>query len=113
MGSVSSSSTFGSSINSDVVDGEIFKIFSIGVGLEIINKAENNSDRLLRPSTEGFSELSSLSGSTNSTKMFKIRDTSSMSEDILKVLFSLGNGEALDSVGSFIGVLIMDSEILG
>ena len=34
-----------------------------------------------------------------------------MGENILEVLFGLGKGESLDSLGSLVGVFIMDSEV--
>ena len=43
--------------------------------------------------------------------MLGVWDTSSVGEDILKVLLSLGNGESLDGLGSLVGVFIMDSEV--
>jgi hypothetical protein len=34
-----------------------------------------------------------------------------MGEDVLEVLFGLGNGESLDGLGSLVGVLIVDSKV--
>ena len=36
-----------------------------------------------------------------------------MGEDVLKILFGLGDGETLDGVGCFVGIFVVDSEILG
>jgi hypothetical protein len=113
MGSVGSSSALCSSVDGDVVDGEVFKVFSIGVGFQIVDQSEDNSDRLFRPSTESFSEFSSLSSSSDPTKVFEVGYTSSVSKNILEVLFSLGDGESLNGVGSLIGVFIVNSEVLG
>lgn len=54
-----------------------------------------------------------MSGSTDSTEMLKIWDTSSVGKDILKVLLGLGNSEALDGISSLVGVFIMNSEVFG
>jgi len=45
--------------------------------------------------------------------MLSIRDTSSMSENILEILLGLGDGETFDSFGSLVGVFIMNSEVSG
>lgn len=71
--SVSSSSTLSGSINGDVINCEVFKILGVGVWFKVINEAEHNSDWFFRPSTEGLAEFGSLSGSTDSTEMLKIR----------------------------------------
>ena len=96
-----------------MIDGEILQVFSVCVRFEVINKSQNNSDRLFRPSTKSLTELSGLSSSTDSTEMFKVRNASSVSEDVLEVLFGFGDGEALDGVGCFIGIFVVDSEIFG
>lgn len=43
--------------------------------------------------------------------MLGVGDASSVSKDILKILFGLGEGESLDSLGGLVGVFIMDSEV--
>ena len=111
VGSVCSSSALSSSINLDVINGEVFKVFSVGIGFEIINKSQNNLDWFLWPSSESFAELSSLSGSTDSSVVFCVGNTSSVSEDVLEILFSLGDSKAFHCFCSFISVFIMDSEI--
>ncbi len=45
--------------------------------------------------------------------MLEIRYTSSVSKDILEILFGFGDGETLDGVGGFVCVFIMNSEVLG
>ena len=42
MSSVSSSSAFSGSINLNMIDGKIFKVFSIGVGFEVVNESQDN-----------------------------------------------------------------------
>ena len=111
VGSVSSSAALSSSINLNVINRKIFKIFSIGVGLEVIYKTQNNLYWFLRPPSKGFSELSGLTSSTDSSVVFSIRYTSSMSQNILKILFGLGNWKAFNSLSSLIGVFIMNSEV--
>ena len=34
-----------------------------------------------------------------------------MGEDILEVLFSLGNGQSLDGFGGLVGILVMNSQV--
>ena len=111
MSSVSSSSAFCGSINLDVIDGKIFKVFSVGIGFEVIYESQNNLDWFLWPSSESFSELSRLSGSSDSSVVFSVRNTSSVSEDVLEILFGFGNGKTFNGFGSLISVFIMDSEI--
>jgi hypothetical protein len=43
--------------------------------------------------------------------MLEIWDTSSVGEDVLKVLFGLGDGQTLDGVGGLVCVFIMDPEV--
>jgi hypothetical protein len=96
-----------------MVDGEIFKVFSIGVRFQIVDQSEDNSDRLFRPSTESLTEFSSLPSSSNTTEVLEVGYTSSVSKNILEVLFSFGDGESLNGVGSLIGIFIVNSEVLG
>ena len=44
VGSVCSSSALCSSIDLDVIDGEVFQIFDVGVCFKVVNKAEDNLD---------------------------------------------------------------------
>ena len=111
MSSVSSSSAFSGSINLNMIDGKIFKVFSIGVGFEVVNESQDNLHWFLWPSSESFSELSGLSGSSDSSVVFSVRNTSSVSEDVFEILFSFGDSKAFDGFSSLISVFIMDSEI--
>jgi hypothetical protein len=52
-----------------------------------------------------------LSGSANASVVLGVGHASSVGKDVLEVLFSFSDGEALDSLGGFVGVLIMDSEV--
>ena len=113
MGSVSSSSALSGSVDSDVVNGEVLEVFSVGVRLQVVDQSQHDSDGLFWPSTEGFAELSGLTGSSDTTEVLKIWYASSVSEDVLEVLFGFGDGETLDGVGGFVGVFIMNSEVLG
>ena len=45
--------------------------------------------------------------------MLGVGDTSSVAKDVLKILLSLGDSEALDGFSGLVGVLIMDAEIFG
>jgi hypothetical protein len=45
--------------------------------------------------------------------VFGIGDASSVSEDVLEILFGFLNAESLDGFGGLIGVLIMNSKISG
>ena len=44
VGSIGSSSTLGGSVDLDVVDGDIFEVFGVGVGLHVGEESEDNSD---------------------------------------------------------------------
>jgi len=79
VGSVCSSTSLGSSINLDMIYGKVFEVFGIGVWFEVINKSQNDFDWFLGPSSQSFSELSGLSGSTDSSVVFSIGDASSVS----------------------------------
>ena len=111
MGSVCSSASFSSSINLNVIDGKVFEIFSVGIGFEVIYKSQNNFDWFFGPSPKSFSELSSLTGSTDSSVVFCVRNASSVSEDVLEILLSFGDGKTFDCFSGLISVFIMDSEI--
>ena len=45
--------------------------------------------------------------------MLGVGNTSPVSKDVLEILFSLGDSEALDGFSGLVGVLIMDAEIFG
>lgn len=108
---VSSSATFGCTINLNVINHQVLQILGVAIGFKVVHKSQDRSDGLLGPSTESLTELSSLTGSTDSAEVFGEGNTTSMSENILEVLFSFGDGETLDGFGSLIGILIMDAEI--
>jgi hypothetical protein len=42
--SISSSSTLGGSVDLNVINGDVFQIFRCGIGLQVVKKAENDSD---------------------------------------------------------------------
>ena len=52
-----------------------------------------------------------MSGPSDTSEVLGVGDASSVSKDILKILFGLGEGESLDSLGGLVGVFIMDSEV--
>ena len=112
MSSVCSSSSLGSSVDLDVLDGEVFEVLGVGVGLQVVDQTENNSDGLFRPSTKSLAEFLSLTGSSDTTEVFQIWDTSSVGQNVLEVLLGFGNGETLDGICGLVCVFIMDSEIL-
>ncbi len=113
MGSVRSSSALSGSVDSDVVDGEVLEVFSVGVRLQVIDQSQHDSDGFFGPSTEGLAELSSLAGSSDTAEVLEIGYASSVGNDVLEVLFGFGDGETLNGVGCFVGVFIMNSEVLG
>ena len=90
MGSVCSSSTLGGSVDLNVLDGEVFKVLGVGVGLQIVDQTEDDSDRFFGPSTESFTEFLGLSGSSDTTEVVQIGDTSSVGEDVLEILLGFG-----------------------
>ena len=111
MGSVGSSSTLGGSVDLDVVDSQVFNIFGVGISLHIIEEAQYYSDGFFWPSTHGYSEFGGLSGSTHSSEVLQVGNTSLVVEDIIHVLFGLDEGHSSHCVGSFVGILIVDSEV--
>lgn len=113
MCSVRSSSALGCSVHGNVIDAEVFEVFGVGVGFQVVDQSQNNSDGLFRPSTKSLTELGSLPGSTDTTEVLEVGYTSSVSKNVFEVLFSFGDGETLDSVGSFVGIFIVNSEVLG
>lgn len=111
VGSVGTTASLCSSINGDVIDGEVLKVFGVGVGFEVVDQSEDGLDGLFGPSTEGLAELSSLSGSTDTAEVGGVGDAASVSEDILEVLLGLGDAQALDCFGGLVGILVMNSEV--
>lgn len=111
MSPVGTTTSLGSSIDLHVINGQIFKVLGVGVGLEVVDQSKHNSNRLLGPSSEGLSELSSLASSTDTSVVSSVRNTSPVSEDILQILPGLGKSEPLYSLGSLVGILVMNSEI--
>ncbi len=109
--SVGTTASLGSSIDGNVINGEVLKVFRVGIGFEVVDQSEDGLHGLLRPSTKGLAELSSLSGSTNTSEVGGVGDAASVSEDILEILLGLGDGQALDSLGGLVGILVMNSEI--
>ena len=45
--------------------------------------------------------------------MLGVGNAASVGEDVLEVLFGLGDGESLDGFGGLVGILVVDSEISG
>ena len=111
MGSIGSSSSFSSCVSLHVLNRQIFEIFSIGIGFKVLDKAENNLHRFLRPSAHSFAEFGGLSSSADSPIMFGVWDAPSVGENIIEVFFGFGDGHTFDSFGSFVGVFIMSSDI--
>lgn len=100
-----------SSINSDVIDGEVLKVFRIGIGFKVVDQSEDGLDGLFGPSTEGLAELSSLSGSTDTAEVGGVGDATSVGEDILEVLLGLGDSQSLDGLRGLVGILVMNSQV--
>lgn len=111
VGPVGTTTPLGSSIDLHVINSQIFKVLGVGVGLEVVDQTKHNSNRLLGPSSEGLSELSSLASPTDTSVVSGVRNTSPVSEDIFQILPGLGDSESLYSLGSLIGILVMNSEI--
>lgn len=111
VGSVCSSASLGGSIDLNVVNDEVLHILSVSVGFDVVNETEDDSDWFLWPSSESFSELWGLTGSADATEVLGVRNTSSVGKDVLEILFSFGDSEALDGLSSLVGVLIMDAEV--
>ena len=44
VGSVCSSASLGGSVDLDVVDDEVLHIFSVGVGFDVVDESQDNSD---------------------------------------------------------------------
>lgn len=111
VGSVSTTASLCSSIDLDVIDGEVLKVFGISIGFEVVDQSEHDLHGLFGPSTEGLAELSSLSGSTDTAEVGGVRNATSVSEDILEVLLGFGDGQALDCFSGLVGILVMNSEV--
>jgi hypothetical protein len=95
----------------NVINGKVLKVLNVGVGLEVIDQSKYNLDWFLGPSSECFSELCSLSGSSNASVMLGVRNAASVSKDVLEVLFSLGDSKSLNGFSSLVGILVVDSKI--
>ena len=54
-----------------------------------------------------------MSGSSDASVVLGVRNASSVGKDVLEILFSFGDSEALDGFSGLVGVLIMDAEISG
>ena len=111
MCSISSSSTFSSSISLNMFNSKVLKVFSICVGFEVVDQSEHGLHGLFGPSSEGLAELSSLTGSADASEVGGVGDAASVGEDILEILFGLGDSQSLDGFGSLVGILVMNSEI--
>lgn len=111
MGPVGTTASLCSSVDGDVVDGEVLKVFGIRIGLKVIDQSKDDFDRLFRPSTESLAELSSLSSSTDTAEVGGIGDATSVGKDVLQVLLGLGNSQALHSLRGLVGILVMNSQV--
>ena len=91
MSSVGTTTSLCSSIDRDVINGKVLKVFSVCVGFKVVDQSEHSLHRLFGPSTESLAELSSLSSSTDTSEVGGVGDATSVSEDILEILLSLGD----------------------
>ena len=113
MSPVGTTTSLGSSIDLHVINGQIFKVLGVGVGLEVVDQSKHNSNRLLGPSSQSLAELSSLPSPTDSSVVGSVGNASPVSEDVLQILSGLCDGESLHCLGSLVGVFIMDAEVPG
>ena len=112
--SVSSSSSLGGLIDKDVGDNELFffKTLDGGVGLEVLQQAEEDLGGLFGPSTKTVvSEFFSLGGSADTVSVSVEWDASSVGNNVLKVFNSDLETQTFDGHGSLIGVLEVDSDV--
>ena len=112
MGSVCSSSTLGGSVDLNVLDGEVFKVLGVGVGLQIVDQTEDDSDRFFGPSTESFTEFLGLPSSSYTTEVVQIGYTPSVGQDVFEILFGFGDRHTFNGISGLVCVFIMDSKIL-
>jgi hypothetical protein len=89
--SVGTTTSLCGSIDLNVIDGEVLKVFSICVGFEVVDQSEHGLHGLFGPSTEGLAELSSLTGSADAAEVGGVGNAASVGEDILEILFGLGD----------------------
>ena len=112
VGSVCSSSSLGGSVGLHVLNGQVLKVLGIGIGFQVLDQAQHNLDWLFGPSSGGLAELAGLSGSTDSTVIFGVRNTSLLGKNIVQVSLGIGNGESSDGLCGFVSVLVVHSHIL-
>ena len=77
-----------------------------------MEEPENNFNRFFRPSTHGFSELSSLTCPSDSSIVFGVGDAPPVFQNIFEILFGFGEVHSLDGFGSLIGIFIMGTDVL-
>lgn len=94
-------------------DGEVVNadVLGVGVGLNVLEQAENGLSRFYRPATGRDFELLSLSCATNIVAVAKEGNASSVSKHILEVLTSLEKVFATDGSGRLEGWLEVDAKI--
>ena len=80
-------------LDGDVADDALLGVesLSLSVALEVKEEFADGLCGLFGPSTESLAELSSLSSSTDTSEVSGVGDATSVSEDILEILLSLGD----------------------
>ena len=110
--SVGSSSAFCGLVNTDMLQSEILEILGDSIGFEILDESEHHFDRFFGPSSQSLAELFGLASSPDSSEVFFVGDTSLVGKHVIQILFGLCQGHSFHSIGGFVGVLIMNSELL-
>ena len=114
VGSESSSSSLGGSVDLDVSNGAVLAVesLSLGVGFSISEEGHDVVDRFLRPSTGGHLEFFSLSSSTDS-EMISEWNNSSVSKNVLEISLSNLQVHSSDGVCDLISIFVTASDISG
>lgn len=111
MGTVSSSATINSALDTNMADNTLLwvKSFSLSIALQVDKQFFDSFTRLLWPSTIAPLVLSNLSVSGDVLVEPSERNNLFMSNDSVHVLDSSWNSHALNVIGSFEGVLKVSS----
>jgi hypothetical protein len=87
------------------------QVSSLRVGFEVGEEVQDDSDRFLRPSSLGHSELSGLGGSAGGTCVSGVWNTSLVLQHLVQVLLGNLHSHALEDTGSVVRVLEVNTEV--
>jgi hypothetical protein len=92
--------TYGSLLHNNVLDQQLvlLQVLGLSVGLGVLEEVEDESNRLLGPSTLGGAKLLGLGGTTDTSSEPSERNDLLVVLDIREVGVGLGKGHTCDSV---------------